>query len=229
MTQVAFVKPDNRLQEAKPCSFIYEYRGALSMKDCDKMIKMFEEHAEEQTQGRVGWGAYQPNLKKSTDLYLRGQEHWAWADKLLHDSLVEAVQMLSEHYPIFQEDRLEDYGYQLQRTEPGQYYHWHKDLNQHSRKRVLVAIWYLNTMPESAGGETEFLRQDVKIRPESGKLLLFPPYWTHVHRGCEVREGVKYVATTWVCYSGANDDDGHDLEKLAADEQARLAAGEGDE
>jgi len=39
------------------------------------------------------------------------------------------------------------------------------------------------------------------IRPAQGKLVLFPPFWTHVHRGVTLREGVKYIATTWVCFA----------------------------
>jgi hypothetical protein len=43
--------------------------------------------------------------------------------------------------------------------------------------------------------------QEVLIRPAQGKLVLFPPFWTHVHRGVTLRAGVKYIATTWVCFA----------------------------
>ena len=70
-------------------------------------------------------------------------------------------------------------GYGLQRTDPGEYYHWHIDGGSHDfSQRQLVAIWYLNDVP-GPGGETEFSFQNVKINPEVGKLLLFPPFWTH--------------------------------------------------
>ena len=51
------------------------------------------------------------------------------------------------------------------------------------------------------GGETEFLHQGLKIQPERGKLILFPPFWTHEHRGVTLHAGVKYIATTWVCFA----------------------------
>jgi hypothetical protein len=38
-------------------------------------------------------------------------------------------------------------------------------------------------------------------RPAQGKLLLFPPFWTHVHRGVTLEKGVKYIATSWVCFA----------------------------
>ena len=66
--------------------------------------------------------------------------------------------------------------------------------------RQLVALWYLNDVP-SPGGETEFLYQDIKVTPEKGKLILFPPFWTHEHRAATVREGIKYIATTWVVFA----------------------------
>lgn len=66
--------------------------------------------------------------------------------------------------------------------------------------RQLVAIWYLNGV-EGPGGETEFRHQAVKVTPEEGKLLLFPPFWTHEHRGAVLERGVKYIATTWVVFA----------------------------
>ena len=50
------------------------------------------------------------------------------------------------------------------------------------------------------GGETEFLNQAIKIKPETGKLILFPPFWTHEHRGVKLQKSVKYIATTWVVF-----------------------------
>jgi len=51
------------------------------------------------------------------------------------------------------------------------------------------------------GGETEFLFQDVKITPREGKLVLFPPFWTHEHRGATLQTGEKYLATTWLVFA----------------------------
>jgi hypothetical protein len=31
--------------------------------------------------------------------------------------------------------------------------------------------------------------------------VLFPPFWTHIHRAAVVEKGVKYIATTWVCFA----------------------------
>ena len=40
-----------------------------------------------------------------------------------------------------------------------------------------------------------------KVTPQKGKLILFPPFWTHEHRGVTLAQGVKYIATTWVVFA----------------------------
>ncbi|MGB5835297.1 MAG: 2OG-Fe(II) oxygenase, partial [Thiohalocapsa sp.] len=90
--------------------------------------------------------------------------------------------------------------YQVQRYLPGQFYHWHVDGGSHElSQRQLVAIWYLNDVP-GPGGETQFLYQNLCVRPERGKLVLFPPFWTHEHRAARLEAGVKYIATTWIVF-----------------------------
>ena len=47
----------------------------------------------------------------------------------------------------------------------------------------------------------EFYHQNLSVSPSAGKLILFPPFWTHKHRGTEVLSGKKYIATTWVVFA----------------------------
>ena len=197
--------PESPLHEVKPGSFIYEWRNALDEDVCKRMIDQFEELKEDQCPGAVGLGDIRPELKRSTDLYLNGEPHWQWADEILYESLQDCLQELGKIHYIFEEAGLEDTGYQIQRSLPGEFYHWHKDLNRHSRKRTLVFIWYLNDMPVLYGGATEFKHQKIAIQPEVGKLVVFPPFWTHVHRACEVFDGVKYICTGWISYEGVVD------------------------
>ena len=119
-------------------------------------------------------------------------------DNILHRSLGMALREFRKRYPFF-EGPFKDIGYNLQRYRPGEYYHWHIDGGSHDfTDRQLVAIWYLNDVP---GGGTDFKFQNVRIQPETGKLVLFPPFWTHEHRAAEIRTGVKYIATTWITFA----------------------------
>ncbi|MGA0200034.1 MAG: 2OG-Fe(II) oxygenase, partial [Prochlorotrichaceae cyanobacterium] len=62
--------------------------------------------------------------------------------------------------------------------------------------RDVSVVGYLNEAFE--GGETYFDRQQVKITPRTGSVLVFPAYWTHPHASLPVRRGTKYAFTTWL-------------------------------
>lgn len=189
------------IKEVKESSFIFEKHNALSEEFCVNAIERFELNREDQYEGRIGQMAEQDNsIKRSTDLVVSGKPHWQDVDRALFKSLGIAIREFRNQYPYFK-GPFKDMGYGLQRTHPGEYYHWHIDGGSHEfSHRQLVAIWYLNDV-EGPGGETEFLYQNVKIKPQRGKLLLFPPFWTHEHRGVQLESGVKYIATTWVVFA----------------------------
>jgi hypothetical protein len=48
------------------------------------------------------------------------------------------------------------------------------------------------------GGETEFFNGRIKIKPEKGKLLLFPSTWTFMHKGNTPISSNKYIVTGWL-------------------------------
>jgi len=189
------------ITEVKKYSFIFEKQRALPVDVCNEMIRRFEECGDEQYAGRIGQTAEQDqNIKQSTDLVVSNKSHWKDIDRALFRSLGLAMQELRESFPYFK-GPFKDVGYAIQRTDPGEFYHWHIDGGSHEfSQRQLVAVWYLNDVP-GPGGETEFSCQDIRIRPQAGKLLLFPPFWTHEHRGVTLQAGVKYIATTWVVFA----------------------------
>ncbi|MDY6981436.1 MAG: 2OG-Fe(II) oxygenase [Pseudomonadota bacterium] len=192
--------PLKTIRELQPNSFIFEQQNALPAELCREMITRFEQHAEEQYPGRIGQTVDENSgIKKTTDLVVSGKEHWKDIDQALFQSLKTALLEFRETFPYFK-GPFKDMGYGLQRYQPGEYYHWHIDGGSHDfAMRQLVALWYLNDV--DAGGETEFLYQNLKVKPETGKLVLFPPFWTHEHRACVLEQGVKYIATTWVVFA----------------------------
>ena len=194
-------RPLVSLRELAPNSFIYLKEGALSGTQCRDMIARFEAAEDEQYEGRIGQMVKKDRaIKKSTDLVVSGKPHWQDVDRALFRSLGEAILEFREHFPYFK-GPFKDMGYAIQRTLPGEHYHWHIDGGSHEfAQRQLVAVWYLNDVP-GPGGETEFLFQDLKVQPREGSLLLFPPFWTHEHRGVTLEAGVKYIATTWVVFA----------------------------
>lgn len=190
-----------QISEIKPGSFIFEKKEALPGDVCDEIIERFEANPNDQYLGRIGQQASEDtDIKRSTDLVVSNKPHWKDIDRLLFSSLNRALVEFKNLYPFF-EGPFKDMGYSVQRTNAGEFYHWHIDGGSHEfSHRQLVAIWYLNNLT-GQGGETEFRFQEIKIKPEAGKLILFPPFWTHEHRGRVLQEGTKYIATTWVVFA----------------------------
>lgn len=194
------VKP-YKINEIKPNSFIFEIEGALPADVCREIIRRFESSPGEQYEGRIGQQASKDrSIKRTTDLAASGNENWRDIDQMLHRSLGLAIREFQGQFPFFR-GPFKDIGYNIQRYQPGEYYHWHIDGGSHQfADRQLVALWYLNDV-ESPGGETEFRYQEIKVTPVEGKLVLFPPFWTHEHRAVTVEKGTKYIATTWVVFA----------------------------
>ena len=201
MSQTKTVTPLRTITEVKPNTFIFEKPGALSAELCRLAIERFEQHRDEHYEGRIGQDVGKDRrVKRTTDLVVSGKPHWKDIDQALFRSIGQAILEFRETYPYFK-GPFKDMGYGIQRYKPGEYYHWHIDGGSHEfSQRQLVALWYLNDVA-GPGGETEFLFQDLQIKPEQGKLVLFPPFWTHEHRAVILQTGVKYIATTWVVFA----------------------------
>ena len=89
------------------------------------------------------------------------------------------------------------------RADTGGYPAWHceialADPRAEYLHRALLWTIYLNDGFEE--GETEFLFQQRKVRPETGSLLIAPTAFTHTHRGNRPGGGDKYIATSWVLF-----------------------------
>jgi hypothetical protein len=88
----------------------------------------------------------------------------------------------------------------IQKTKIGGGYHiWHcENSKMKSRNRILAFMAYLNDVAE--GGETEFLYQRCRFKPEKNTMLVWPAQFTHVHRGNPPLSNDKYIITGWVEY-----------------------------
>lgn len=195
------IPPLHSIRELRPGSFIFERVNALPPSFCDEVIARFEANPQQQYAGRVGQLREQDtSIKQTMDLVVSNKPDWKDVDTMLFRSLVVAMREFRETFPYFK-GPFKDLGYQVQRYLPGQFYHWHIDGGSHElSQRQLVAIWYLNDVP-GPGGDTQFLYQDISVQPRRGKLLLFPPFWTHEHRAARLESGVKYIATTWIVFA----------------------------
>jgi Rps23 Pro-64 3,4-dihydroxylase Tpa1-like proline 4-hydroxylase len=194
--------------------FVVEIPNNISPEVCEDMIKRFEKD------DRKGPGVTladrinsenKNNAKKSMDLYLSKHDDWKDIDEYLHKQLKKGLEEYEAHMhkigygPMarFYQHICNDSGYQIQKTVPGGYYSWHDD-SIAANGRYLTYIWYLTSHePLHQGGGTAFhpIAGDGGkiIKPEQGKLLIFPATWTYVHMGLPLIHGhPKYICTGWM-------------------------------
>ena len=106
--------------------------------------------------------------------------------------------LYSEKYPQIPQP-LEVVGWKIQKTLPTEGYHmFHTEQGNLPEEIKRIGVWtlYLNTVEE--GGETEFLHQLKRVKPQKGTLCIFPAGYTHAHRGNTPFSGEKYIITGWL-------------------------------
>ena len=57
---------------------------------------------------------------------------------------------------------------------------------------------YLNTEPD---GGTYFDNFELEMDAVEGRLVIWPAYWTHFHRGIISETETKYIATGWYTFN----------------------------
>lgn len=86
----------------------------------------------------------------------------------------------------------------VQRYTKGKSYnvlHCENDANPLFLNRILVFMTYLNDIHED--GETYFPYQNFTCKPKKGLTLIWPAYFTHVHKGIPAHKEIKYILTGW--------------------------------
>lgn len=86
-------------------------------------------------------------------------------------------------------------GTQLVQYQPGGHYETHQDGGGTYANRYFTVVCYLNA--DFEGGCTSFPTIPHVVRPETGKVVIFPS--TYYHCAEAVTSGEKSVLITWVC------------------------------
>jgi Rps23 Pro-64 3,4-dihydroxylase Tpa1-like proline 4-hydroxylase len=185
---------------------VYTNKNSISRELCNDMINLFE-HEDNRYDGVVASGLNK-NIKDTTDFMItNGGPRWEKINKLLSNELNNNVteyvkkynNIVHPNYYLFSTGYLTSASMQLQKYEKnvGKYiYHDDSRCDFTDRKiRKLTFLWYLNDVEE--GGETEFWSK-YSIKPEAGKLVLFPACWTFPHTGKVPISNDKYIITGWL-------------------------------
>ncbi len=186
------------------------YKGAFPPGFCEHVVREFELAVEDGAGATRQQSEGSLNLHKD-DLQVDGSYESLGAFQTQDGNLIntrrmffEGLQQCFEHYTdkysVLKGMTLRARTFKLQKSIPGQGYHvWHCEQGSiESASRALVYILYLNTLEPEDGGETEFLYQKKRYRPEENTVIIWPASYTHTHRGNTVLgENSKYIATGW--------------------------------
>jgi len=180
-------------------TFIEAYPDTLSAAECADIIKRFE--ADPRSMPSRTMRGVNPNVRSGLMLDVAELPEWADIRQLIHDRTMKNIAAYIDKYRSMVNLGKSDRSFLspplLERITPGQGYNWHIDAGPAGTERRLIStLLYLADVEE--GGVTEFPYQQVGIRPQRGLMVLFPPFWTHLHRGAEVVKGTKYNITNYL-------------------------------
>jgi hypothetical protein len=190
-------------------TFIYEESNNLHPDVCKHIIEKFKRD-KRTFDGMIGSRIVDKNIKDTKDLYLSSKfSDWKYVNEHLYSRLSSGLKNYVKHLEeCVKSDNGEkininttfhdiyDSRYTIHFYKEGGHYDWHHDDSNHVIRK-LTCIWYLNTLDEDSGGCTEF-QCGKKIKPEEGKLLIFPATWNYLHRGQKLLKGEKFIINTFI-------------------------------
>ena len=190
--------------------YIYQSKSLPSIL-CNDIIHLFEQDNERYKGLTIG--GLNTDTKDTMDLVISDREHWREINEILKIELDKhikkySIQMNAEFninynydlsYDIVDTEVFINYGFMVQKYDKNKgKYKYHNDFNSDyilQKCRKLTFLWYLNDVAE--GGETEFWGNYI-IKPQTGKLILFPASWTFPHCGKMPISSDKYIITGWL-------------------------------
>lgn len=197
---------ENRLSDK---SFIKVYDDLIRPEDCDAVIEFFEKEKKFKktfTRADFEQASITSKADTATQVDYDNFEETVLSEngrlKTLFINLNQAFQIYLKETDILEHLGTPELHWdpqKIQKTLPGQGYHlWHTEKSGtylDMLKRMLVHTLYLNDVEE--GGETEFLIQNMRVKPKKGRVCFFPAHFPYLHRGNPPLSGEKYIMTSW--------------------------------
>jgi len=179
-------------------NYIYIYKASLSRELCKDIIILFEQ--EKYAPGMTAMG-FTPTIKNTMDFNtFNGDNKWTAITKLLLSEIQKHFIIYNKlNFNIFDNTKFSISAINVQKyNKQVGFYKYHVDHMidyTNNKSRMLVFMWYLNDIVD--GGETEFWKQ-YRIKPETGKFVLFPATWTYPHMAIPPLSDNKYIITGWL-------------------------------
>ena len=191
-------------------NFIFQKKLSIPKILCDEIITMYELENIKHPGSTVG--GVLKDIKDTTDMTIPEDIKWYKIEEFLyrelHNSIKEYLDFINnivktdskKRYNYFNTDQMHTEAFTIQKynQQEGKYVYHNDSLVRYSenRHRVLTFLWYLNDV--EIGGETEFWFGEYLVKPQKGKLIIFPACWTYPHRGKMPLSSDKYIITGWL-------------------------------
>ena len=186
-------------------NFIGVYDNYITKEECNKVIRLYEDQNKfNNTFNRIGFEKASILDKQDKQFFATPYNLNVWWKEL--KSLIFNFDIALKHY---QENvgALESYSVdqffytqlKIQKTLPTEGFHtWHVEHQKgHGYSdRAFVFSIYLNDVEE--GGETEFLHFSKRVKPKTGRIVIWPAAFPYLHRGNPPLSGEKYILTSWM-------------------------------
>ena len=185
-------------------NFIEIYDNTLTKEQCNTIVSWFEEQ-NHKMEGLV----YSPDGQRIVDKRFKSDieipETYFSTNRLpsqlIYPALCKGIGKYRQKYTssidAINSWEIEDV-YNLQKYDGKEdgFKRWHCESGSLTTShRILAWMIYLN----QAQSGTEFVNYRT-VRPKTGRLVVWPASWTHVHRSQLPNRGLKYIATGWVSF-----------------------------
>ena len=186
-------------------NFIGVYDNYITKEECNKAIKLFEtQNKFHHTLNRMDFENASILQKKDKQFFANGNNLEIWWSEL--KPMILNFEIAWKHYvkntgaqDAYDNIQFHFSSLKLQKTLPTEGYHvWHIEHNKgfEMEARAFVYTIYLNDVKE--GGATEFLHFSKRVKPKTGRIVIWPAAFPYLHRGNPPLSGEKYILTSWM-------------------------------
>lgn len=167
--------------------------GLLTEQDC---LNIIERYKADPNRGRPEVNPNNVGEKEYRDgdlLRISGRTEWQDVDNAIYQALNRGMAAYFDRYKFMFNAR--DRGYTIASMKVGEKTNYHADnIGYMQCARHLSMVLYLN---DCQGGETVFPHQRRWAEPKAGRMVLFPPFYTHRHYS-NPAESERYIVVTFI-------------------------------
>lgn len=186
------------------------YRNAISQEDCQRLITMLEEEISLGKSG-IQWNGAKVNGKERTtharncyDLKFKKDQLGKYISdsdvlKECYDIVDTGLNKSLRHYESVWNFHINyKEAFNFVKYLPGEFFKVHADHGPYYTCTV-SAVVYLND--DYVGGEIEFPRHNLTLKPKAGDIILFPSNFVYEHASLNISSGTKYSVVVMMDYN----------------------------